>query len=179
MTTPCSGKISALDIRNEWGGISDMHISEYYSGGARVQNPIVGIPSSGQVKWSDYYCKSALAPYSGNAYYLTAVVDEYANFGFHLTQNLAFNNYAHTAWNGAGFGWNGTGLTGQTYYGPRYNSATLSMYSSVTASLVSGSGSIIQQPSLANGWIGIWAAPTHSAPSAGSYAAMININLVL
>ena len=183
MTTPCSGKISALDIRNEWGGISDMHISEYYSGGARVQNPIVGIPSSGQVKWSDYYCKSALAPlvpFSGQIAVIYAVADVSVSARIHLTQNLVDRNAVHNPYPWAqGWGWNGQDIHPQSYSGPRYDSDTLARYSSVSISVSGGSGYIVIQPTLANGWLGVWRTPEHTANGAGGYYGYISMNLVL
>lgn len=57
MTTPASGQISSADISGEFGGSAPHNLNEYYRGGGLVANHQnnSGIPTSGQIKMSDFY----------------------------------------------------------------------------------------------------------------------------
>lgn len=57
MTTPTSGQISSADISGEFGGSAPHNLNEYYRGGGLVANHTnnSGIPTSGQIKMSDFY----------------------------------------------------------------------------------------------------------------------------
>lgn len=57
MPLQSSGPISLNDIQNEFGGSNPISLSEYYSGGLYVSDP--SIPSSGAIRLSDFYGKSA------------------------------------------------------------------------------------------------------------------------
>ena len=53
MPLPCpSGTISLLDIQTEFGGSNPIGINEYYGVAS-------GVPSSGQISFSDFFCKVA------------------------------------------------------------------------------------------------------------------------
>ena len=53
MPLPCpSGTISLLDIQTEFGGTNPIGINEYYGVAS-------GVPSSGQISFSDFFCKVA------------------------------------------------------------------------------------------------------------------------
>lgn len=59
MTIKSSGSLSLTDIATEFGGAKPYNLSGYYSGGARVPADATGqngpIPSSGEIKFSDFY----------------------------------------------------------------------------------------------------------------------------
>lgn len=57
MTLQASGQISMGDIVAEFGGVAQHALSEYYRGGAYVQNIAQNttIPTSGQIKLSNFY----------------------------------------------------------------------------------------------------------------------------
>lgn len=61
MTLPASGSISLSQIATEFGGSAPHSLSEYYRGGANVQNrpPNVAIPTSGTIKLTDFYGASS------------------------------------------------------------------------------------------------------------------------
>ena len=52
MTTPCSGPISFSNIQTEFGGAHPIRMTEYYGVAA-------GVPGSGAIALSHFYCKSA------------------------------------------------------------------------------------------------------------------------
>ena len=58
MTLQTSGPITLAQIAAEFGGSPPHSLAEYYSGGIYVGSNIVGIPSSGVIKFSDFYGKS-------------------------------------------------------------------------------------------------------------------------
>lgn len=57
MVLQASGQISMGDIVTEFGGVAPHTLSEYYRGGAYVQNIAqnIAIPTSGQIKLTDFY----------------------------------------------------------------------------------------------------------------------------
>jgi len=57
MVLQASGQISMGDIVAEFGGVAQHALSEYYKGGAYVQNIAqnAAVPTSGQIKLSDFY----------------------------------------------------------------------------------------------------------------------------
>jgi hypothetical protein len=57
MVLPSSGAISLNDIQVEFGGANPISISEYYRGGGIVDTGAgtAGIPSSGQISFSNFY----------------------------------------------------------------------------------------------------------------------------
>jgi len=61
MPLPSSGTISLSSIALEFGGTAPHSISEYYRGGAFVANTLINaaIPTSGTIKFSDFYGASA------------------------------------------------------------------------------------------------------------------------
>lgn len=64
MALPSSGTISLQAIAAEFGGSAPHAISEYYRGGGLVPNTSVnaGIPTSGQIAFSNFYGGSATSP---------------------------------------------------------------------------------------------------------------------
>lgn len=62
MPIPGSGTISATTIQTEFGGANPISISEYYRGGGLVPNTgtNAGIPTSGQISYSQFYGSSAV-----------------------------------------------------------------------------------------------------------------------
>lgn len=71
MALPSSGTISLQAIATEFGGSAPHAISEYYRGGGLVPNTSVnaGIPTSGQIAFSNFYGGSATSPitYAGGS----------------------------------------------------------------------------------------------------------------
>jgi hypothetical protein len=65
MALPGSGPISSSMIQTEFGGSNPIAISEYYKGGANVPDTgtNVNIPTSGQIKFGDFYNGSDLVSY--------------------------------------------------------------------------------------------------------------------
>jgi hypothetical protein len=57
MPLQSSGAISLTDIQTEFGGANPISINEYYQNGGIV-GTVFGIPSSGQIAFSDFYGKS-------------------------------------------------------------------------------------------------------------------------
>lgn len=59
MVLPSSGPISLGQIQTEFGGSDPISISEYYNGGSYITNNVTAIapnvPSSGPIKFSDFY----------------------------------------------------------------------------------------------------------------------------
>lgn len=54
-STPCDGEIKSSDFQDVFGGSHPISISEYYGAAD-------GVPSSGEIKFSDLVCKSAFEP---------------------------------------------------------------------------------------------------------------------
>lgn len=61
MTLPASGSIALSQIATEFGGSAPHALTEYYRGGANVQNrpPNLGIPTSGAIDLTDFYGTSS------------------------------------------------------------------------------------------------------------------------
>lgn len=57
MALPSSGQLSINDIVGEFGGSAPHSLSEYYRGGSLVSDSAAnsGVPTSGQIKISDFY----------------------------------------------------------------------------------------------------------------------------
>jgi hypothetical protein len=74
MPLPESGPLSLQQIADEFGGATPHSLSEYYAGGPYVPPGATGIngpiPSSGQIKISDFYGAGAPAEYA--LFYVTA-----------------------------------------------------------------------------------------------------------
>jgi hypothetical protein len=131
MALPSSGPISSSMIQTEFGGSNPIAISEYYKGGANVPNTAtnVNIPTSGQIKFSDFYNGSDLVSYeyllghgdnSTDACYFASedfyyqAVDEF-NFSQNLYSNSSLTTFANAEWYSNGFGtreWSGTAWLG-------------------------------------------------------------------
>ena len=131
MALPGSGPISSSMIQTEFGGSNPIAISEYYKDGANVPDTgtNVNIPTSGQIKFGDFYNGSDLVSYqyllgfgenstdacdfaSDNFFY--QAVDEF-NFSQNLYLNAGLTTFANANWYGNGFGareWSGTAWLG-------------------------------------------------------------------
>lgn len=81
MALPGSGPISSSMIQTEFGSTNPIAISEYYKGGEYVPNTAtnVNIPTSGQIKFSDFYNGSSLVSFEYSLQVLT--VDDVCNGG--------------------------------------------------------------------------------------------------
>ena len=94
MTLQSSGPLKASEIQAEFGGASPFRLSDYYAGGANVPEGTVGdggpIPSSGTIKFSDFYGASDLPPSTLAQVQGAVLVDSVsdpsdARVGYHLT----------------------------------------------------------------------------------------------
>ena len=54
MAIPTSGPVSLLDIKNEFGDIDPVSISEFYRNGGKVGNNNISVPTSGTIALSDF-----------------------------------------------------------------------------------------------------------------------------
>jgi hypothetical protein len=133
MALPSSGPISSSMIQTEFGGSNPIAISEYYKGGANVPNTgtNANIPTSGQIKFSDFYNGSDLESYeylldSGSDSGVcsggtpTTVYQTVSTFsfsediysdaglttpsisGFYSNEGIAYREWSGTAWLGGG-----------------------------------------------------------------------------
>jgi len=131
MALPGSGPISSSMIQTEFGGSNPTAISEYYKGGANVPNTgtNVNIPTSGQIKFGDFYNGSDLVSYqyslghgenstdacdfaSEDSYYQAVST---FNFSQNLYSDAGLTTFANAEWYGNGFGtreWSGTAWLG-------------------------------------------------------------------
>jgi len=55
----CEGEIKISEIQAEFGGVAPSGIAEYYS----VDD---GVPSTGQIAWSDFHCKAKPITFSAS-----------------------------------------------------------------------------------------------------------------
>lgn len=55
MTLQSSGLITLSDIQDEFGGVNPISLSEYYRNGAYVTSNNTGIPTAGQIGFSQFY----------------------------------------------------------------------------------------------------------------------------
>ena len=133
MALPGSGPISSSMIQTEFGGSNPTAISEYYKGGANVPDTgtNVNIPTSGQIKFGNFYNGSDLVSYQyvldkGIDYevcnggipttvyqtvstfsfseniYSNAGLTTFANSGFYGYLGIAYREWSGTAWLGGG-----------------------------------------------------------------------------
>ena len=131
MALPGSGPISSSMIQTEFGGSNPIAISEYYRGGANVPDTgtNVNIPTSGQIKFSDFYNGSNLESYeyslghgensydacgfdSEDSYY--QAVSSFS-FSYDLYSDAGLTTFANAEWYSNGFGsrqWSGTDWLG-------------------------------------------------------------------
>lgn len=131
MALPSSGPISSSMIQTEFGGSNPIRISEYYRDGGNVPDTAtnVNIPTSGQIKFGDFYNGSDLVPYEyslgygGNAtgacnfgaegYFYQAVST--FSFSENLYSDAGLTTFATAAFYSNGTGvreWSGTGWLG-------------------------------------------------------------------
>lgn len=61
MVLQASGTISLSNIQAEFGGVPPTQFSEYFAGGAYVPSGTSGVPSSGQMSFSQFYGKSSVS----------------------------------------------------------------------------------------------------------------------
>jgi hypothetical protein len=65
----CEGEIKISEIQAEFGGAAPTEIAEYYG----VDD---GVPSTGQIAWSDFHCKAKPIEFSGSQ---CQCIDHYAS----------------------------------------------------------------------------------------------------
>ena len=55
MALQSSGQIGAGDIRTEFNQSGEVSLSDYYRGGALVNNTETSVPTSGEISFTDFY----------------------------------------------------------------------------------------------------------------------------
>lgn len=162
MALQSSGAISLADIAAEFGGAAPHAISEYYGAAA-------GIPSSGQISFSNFYGKSAASPIVATGG-TVSTVGSYKYHTFTTTYGATTPNTFQITATASGSLSNtvqvlivaGGGLGGYTYsaYGGGGGGAGGMVQSSFSASVTSYAV-----------WVGAWHNDSYIVPSAGTATA--------
>jgi hypothetical protein len=112
-SNPPGGSLSFYnDIRAEFGGATPLSLSNYYRGGSRVPNyPINNnIPTSGTIKFSDFYGASAIPP-------ITPTTLQYTSYSGKIYFPLGIKHFTVQICIGGGGGGNGGTEIGDGYGG--------------------------------------------------------------
>ena len=93
MPLQTSGAISLSQIQSEFGGSNPIALSEYYRNGSYVNSNSSNIPTSGQIKFSDFYGAQAQASVpSPQPSSLPSRYGSVGNTGYEIVTGLYANN---------------------------------------------------------------------------------------